>query len=830
MRKQSSSKFFYILLVLYMIGIMFAGGCGKQEVDEYEEVYSAFFSDLQMPPNAYNFQKTGSVLYATTYDFEANERHYFTEAISGDVSYTELMTSSAAYQEIMKDSIDCFADDDVNLYIVLVKEEDPAAMYYLCKFTGDGQELFRENLPAFVNGETYLRTVVNDTGMICIAATDLYSSSHLYFYDRDGNYQGVLAVTEGFRAFGIGKNGDFYYVKNDMTSNSKGELVAVDCEKKEAVDTYLNFPDNNGFDTIYLMAGTQHDFLSIGEDYLYGYQLESQTCEPILEWAEYALTGEVIAYVCEEENGDILAVVNGTNGTPKQLVRFTTDKNKITNASGATDDTQENNNEGSGDGSVDGPEGESLTGGGSVNSTDGEGLIDNESADAPNGEGLTGSGSVDTPNGGLTGSGSVNAPSGDGLTGSGSVDAPDREIITLGITCNQVNTSYYEELRNYIAQFNRKQDQYWVELKLYGDEGSVSHSSPFSESRDGMNAINLEMAAGNGPDLIYWNSNFAIYARKGLLEDLSSYLETSEVLSKEDYLEPAVNLFTVDDKLLALPAYLAISTCYGYTDQIGENTELGFEEMLKLDRKYEDIPLFEIQQNPDNAVVFLADTVYSFIDWEKGTCAFDSKEFQLFLEYCNGVIDNEIDTWFSQLGEDYLIERTISFSAIPFIEARAKAQRDITFVGYPSWAGSRTHIDDMAAGYCIGISTKSKHKDGAWEFLEYLHGSVLAGDYNIHSGTKGFPAQKSYLEKYLFGLVGTKNTVKDIEYTITEEDTDFVMELLKNADASSIKMHSSIVLDIIREEAAAYFAGDKPVEDVTEIIQNRIQLYLDENY
>ena len=753
MRKEGRGRLFYVLLALFMTGIMFSGGCGRQEVNESKE-YSAFFSDLQMPSDVYCIQKIGSAFYATYFDSETKERHYYEEIISGNVSSTELLTSSAAYQEIIRDSVDYFVDKDINFYIILLKETESARTFYLCKFTKDGQELFREKLPVFMNEEDFHRIVVDDAGMICVAASDLHTSSHLYFYDQNGIYQGELAVADGFRAFGIGKNGNVYYVKMDMTSGSDGALVEVDCEKKEVVNAYHGYPEELGFGLIYLMPGIQHDFLVIVSDCLYGYQLESQTCEPLIEWEEYALISTAIAYVGEEENGDILAVVNYEDGSPGEFVRFT-DKNKIADTPESVSDT--------------------------------------------------------------------------GESGTGSVDRSEREILTLGITCVQVNTSYYEELRNNISQFNRMQDQYWVEIKIYGDEKSISYTGPGPESRDGMNAMNLEMAAGNGPDLIYWNSNFAIYAHKELLEDLSSYLETSEILSREDYLESAVNMFTVDDRLLALPAYLGISTCYGYTDQIGEDTELGFEEMLKLNRKYEDIPLFEIQQYPDSALVFLADTVYSFIDWEKGACTFDSREFQLFLEYCNSVKDNEIDTWFSQLGEDYLIKMAGGNSAISIIEA-TKEQRDITFIGYPTWEGSRTYIDDMAAGYCIGISTKSKHKEGAWEFLEYLHGSVLAGDYSIHSGTRGFPARKSYLEKYLSELVGTKNTVSGIEYIITEEDTNFVMELLTNAAVKSTKMHSSIVLDIIREEAAAYFAGDKPVDVVAGIIQNRIQLYLSENY
>ena len=37
------------------------------------------------------------------------------------------------------------------------------------------------------------------------------------------------------------------------------------------------------------------------------------------------------------------------------------------------------------------------------------------------------------------------------------------------------------------------------------------------------------------------------------------------------------------------------------------------------------------------------------------------------------------------------------------------------------------------------------------------------------------------------------------------------------------------VVKIIGEEAPAYYSGQKPLEDVAKIIQNRVQLYVNEN-
>lgn len=40
---------------------------------------------------------------------------------------------------------------------------------------------------------------------------------------------------------------------------------------------------------------------------------------------------------------------------------------------------------------------------------------------------------------------------------------------------------------------------------------------------------------------------------------------------------------------------------------------------------------------------------------------------------------------------------------------------------------------------------------------------------------------------------------------------------------------SAIAINIITEEAAPYFAGQKNVNEVADIIQNRVQIYVNEN-
>jgi glutamyl-tRNA reductase len=61
----------------------------------------------------------------------------------------------------------------------------------------------------------------------------------------------------------------------------------------------------------------------------------------------------------------------------------------------------------------------------------------------------------------------------------------------------------------------------------------------------------------------------------------------------------------------------------------------------------------------------------------------------------------------------------------------------------------------------------------------------------------------------------------------SQSDIDAVKTILKNM---KYQVNSETqIMKIIKEEAAAYFAGQKSAEEVSDIIQSRVQVYLKEN-
>ena len=60
----------------------------------------------------------------------------------------------------------------------------------------------------------------------------------------------------------------------------------------------------------------------------------------------------------------------------------------------------------------------------------------------------------------------------------------------------------------------------------------------------------------------------------------------------------------------------------------------------------------------------------------------------------------------------------------------------------------------------------------------------------------------------------------------TEEDAERLLELLSGA--SVMYTDNSKIIEIIMQDAAAYFNGEKSVDEVANIINSRIQIYVSE--
>ena len=167
---------------------------------------------------------------------------------------------------------------------------------------------------------------------------------------------------------------------------------------------------------------------------------------------------------------------------------------------------------------------------------------------------------------------------------------------------------------------------------------------------------------------------------------------------------------------------------------------------------------------------------------------------------------------------------------------------EVCLKGYPTADGSNYFPGLIRGG--LGVTSVSSHKEGAWEFLEYyfdVNSQLLFGD---------LPASKSKIQEYYEDktiptyiegatdengnpVMRSKGIIFGITdymdyYYVPKEQADAVMNALESADFRPMPEEKEQIIRIVAEEAKSYFRGDKTLEEVTKIIQNRAQILLDE--
>lgn len=64
-------------------------------------------------------------------------------------------------------------------------------------------------------------------------------------------------------------------------------------------------------------------------------------------------------------------------------------------------------------------------------------------------------------------------------------------------------------------------------------------------------------------------------------------------------------------------------------------------------------------------------------------------------------------------------------------------------------------------------------------------------------------------------------------YALNEKQTQMIKQALSSMEVDS--MEGTVILEIIIEELAGYLNGARDLDAACDVIQNRVQLYLDEN-
>lgn len=418
-------------------------------------------------------------------------------------------------------------------------------------------------------------------------------------------------------------------------------------------------------------------------------------------------------------------------------------------------------------------------------------------------------------------------------------DVKEKKLIKLG--CCYLDY----DVRREVVAFNKSNEEYRIQIIDYSTYNTED------DYTQGYTKLNTDIVSGNIPDIIMLNASLPTdsYISKGLFEDLYPYIDADEEMDRSDFITNVFDAFSTDGKLYQLvPAYTIFSVA-AKTSDVGNRPGWTLDDLNAV-----------MATKPEGTQVFfdtIRDSVLhhsiqmsseQFINWETGECNFDSDGFIKLLEFVNQFPEEfdysiyEDDSFWEGYESVYRDDKALL--SITYLAQFADYNRmekgtfgeEITMIGFPAANEKGSALDYNLS---LAMSSKSKNKDGAWQFLRYFL------SYEYQKDTYGFPTNRQRYEElkqqamekpFYLDENGQKveydetyyiNGVEIVIPPMTAEEVQKVEDFIFSIDQTTV--YNEDLTNIITEEAAAYFSGQKSAQEVASIIQSRVSIYVNEN-
>lgn len=456
-----------------------------------------------------------------------------------------------------------------------------------------------------------------------------------------------------------------------------------------------------------------------------------------------------------------------------------------------------------------------------------------------------------------------------------SSEVKEKKVLTLG--CFYIDWN----IRSQIAEFNKTNEDYTIYATSY------SESNDTSDYTAALTKFNNEILAGNVPDILLISSGmpYNSYASKGLFADLYEFMDKDDVYNRDAFMPNVLKAMEKDGKLYEITPSFTVQTYAAKKSLVGDATSLTMDQANQILASMPEGATLTNDSQTMTASNFLstAITFSNFVDYTNATCNFDSPEFKAILETAkkypaeidyDALYNDNPNYWMEQetaCRENRALLYSVYFNDFSIYTNTRDAYfgEDISFVGFPGSGASNATGSVISTGSEIAVSSKSKYKDGAWEFIKLVldnavgeqdsgnYGIAITSDASVAEAADeavkritsqyyGLPVVKSQLQA--LGqqatipqtYTDTDGTVQQVDNTyyvgntevkvnlITQDEVNMLIDYFSTVD--TIARYDESLTDIINEEANAYFKGTKSVDEAASLIQSRASIYLSEQY
>ena len=422
-------------------------------------------------------------------------------------------------------------------------------------------------------------------------------------------------------------------------------------------------------------------------------------------------------------------------------------------------------------------------------------------------------------------------------------DIVDKTVIVLATA-----SGFDYRTKKRVVDFNTNNSDYRIVMKDYNQYATNEDWTA------GVTKLNNDIIAGNMPDILYNTDYNSLpvdnYIAKGLLADIGKFIAEDPELSQVEFMQNAFDAYSVDGVLYQVVPSFQVVTVMAKKSLVGNLSTWNMKEMQNVVNSMgPDAKAFSNMTRANFMDCVMRFCGNQFVDPTTGKCSFNTSDFISMLEFAKTLPEEfnyDDDYWQNYDWEkeqcQYRENLTLLYNF--YMYSFGDLARDIngtfgepvSFIGFPTESGKGSYL--MCDGTYM-ISSKSKCPEGAWKYVRYY----LTDEYqkevsNMPVNKKMFmekskdALERPYWidengEKQYYDMTMTINGEEVIIDPLNQQQLDEVVNFITSV--SNRYFMDTNVSNIITEEMGAYFSGQKTAQDVADVIQRRVQVYVEEN-
>ncbi len=325
-----------------------------------------------------------------------------------------------------------------------------------------------------------------------------------------------------------------------------------------------------------------------------------------------------------------------------------------------------------------------------------------------------------------------------------------------------------------IVKFQKENQDVKVNYRV-----AISDNDPNIDTSDYIRALNTELLAGNGADIIVFNGlDINDYIEKGILEDIKDIIKKSNNGSEELY-DNIANTYRRDDAILAVPISIKIPLIYGKKEAVEESNTL--EELVNYAVKEEGQRLFgDITYR--ELVQILYERYYDEFVNEAGEFQKDElieffNNVKILAQKTNCVKDYDEDTCGGEMGVLHGVAQ-LGMRNYGTIEDFACAMQVVDDIDGAWTVYNNQYKPDLT----VGINKAGKQKEMAEKFLQVLMSDKISMLYNDEGISFNKKSALKNLEPTQEGIIITYGYSYNGEFSLYNVKTPTEDNLKKYAD------------------------------------------------